>query len=118
MDNDKLPTPVNSASNKQPESISLSKFRDEYVVYVKKFKAKRYIKSIEYSFTRLIDFTGDVYLIQLTSKLLDNFITVIYSCSKSLDSLHYRTLKQHLLNQYFGSIFRIILLIKLNLLKW
>ena len=100
MDNDKPPTPVNSASGRSPEItslppalISLSQFRDEYVAYVKKFKAKSYIKSIEFIFKKLIDFTSDIPLMRLTTKILDNFITITYSRSKSSGSLYYRTLK-------------------------
>ena len=100
IDNDKPPTPVNSASGNSPEIIclppdliSLSQFQDEYVAYVNKFKAKSYIKSIEFIFKKLIYFTGDIPLAQLTTKVLDNFITITYSRSKSSGSLYYRTLK-------------------------
>lgn len=73
--------------------ITLSKFRDEYVEYIKATKSKSYVRSVQLSFKMLIDFTGDIMLTRLDLRTLDKFIVITYSRTKRGASLYYRTLK-------------------------
>lgn len=75
------------------ESILLSQFKEEYINYSKQSKSKHYIKSIGLSFRQLQSYTGDVTLSEISSRTLDQFITSVYSRSKSAAGLYHRTLK-------------------------
>jgi len=73
--------------------ISLSKFRDEYLEYIKTSKSKNYFLTVQNSFKRLLDFSGDINLNRIDVRLLDKFLTSTFSRTKSGASLYYRTLK-------------------------
>jgi len=73
--------------------IHLSKFREEYLEYSRQSKTKNYLKSISLSFRQLTMFTGNIPLNHLSTKVLDQFITLTNSRSKASAGLYYRTLK-------------------------
>ncbi|MDP2038090.1 MAG: tyrosine-type recombinase/integrase [Ignavibacteria bacterium] len=85
----------NNNCTQKPEciSITLSKFRDEYLNYVRITKSKYYIRSIETSFKFLIKFSGDVFLTTLDLRTLDKFLTFIFERTPSGAFVYYRTLK-------------------------
>jgi site-specific recombinase XerD len=75
------------------KNISLSQFYEEYKFYVSKSKSKHYQESIRFSFNQFIDYVGSILLSQVTTKLIDQFVTSVYSRSESAASLYFRTLK-------------------------
>lgn len=75
------------------ELILLSEFKEEYTKYSEKSKSKHYLKSIGLSFRQLTSYTGDISLSEISSRTLDQFITSVYSRSKSAAGLYHRTLK-------------------------
>ena len=77
----------------QTKNILLSKFRDEYVDYIKVTKSKSYLRSVKLSFKMLMDFTGDVLLCRLDVRTLDKFVITTFARTKRGASLYYRTLK-------------------------
>ena len=85
---EQLPEVSKTASN-----ILISKFRDEYVEYVQDSKSKHYIRSIKLSFKKLIDYAGDISLLELDLKTLDKFISYTYAKAPRAAALYYRTLK-------------------------
>jgi integrase len=74
-------------------SISLSKFQNEYVDYIKPTKSISYVRSIKLSFKMLIAFTGDLPLNKLELLTIDKFITHTFARTPRGASLYYRTLK-------------------------
>ncbi|MBE0569908.1 MAG: phage integrase SAM-like domain-containing protein, partial [Ignavibacteriaceae bacterium] len=74
-------------------SILLSKFKEEYIKYSEQSKSKHYLKSIGLSFRQLTSYTGDISLLEISTRTLDQFITSVYSRSKSAAGLYHRTLK-------------------------
>ena len=74
-------------------SISLSKFRDEYVSFLEPVKSKTYLRSVKLSFKMLLAFTGDIFLSKLELHTADKFITHTYARTPRGASLYYRTLK-------------------------
>lgn len=77
----------------QIKSISLSKFRDEYLSYIEGSKSKSYITSVKLSYKMLIQFAGDIKLNHLDLRTLDKFINITYARARRSSSLYYRTLK-------------------------
>ncbi|MFA5805903.1 MAG: tyrosine-type recombinase/integrase [Melioribacteraceae bacterium] len=75
------------------EPITLSKFQDEYLDYVRITKSKHYVRSVKTSFKILLQFSGDVYLNRLDLRTLDKFITSTFQRTQRGASLYYRTLK-------------------------
>jgi len=78
---------------KQPQIISLSKFRDEYIAFLCASKSKHYVRSVKLSFDMLIKFSGDIPLNWLDLRTLDKFINTTFSRAQKAASLYYRTLK-------------------------
>ena len=74
-------------------SISLSKFQDEHIKHVSFSKTKSYITSVKLSFRMLIKYTGDIKLLQINARVIDQFISETFSRSKYAAALYYRTLK-------------------------
>jgi len=74
-------------------SISLSSFKKEYINYVKQNKTRHYIRSIKLSFKQFMDFIGDIPLNQISTRLIDKFISGIYSRSPYAAKLYYSTIK-------------------------
>ena len=77
----------------QIKSISLTKFKEEYVEYIKPTKSQSYLRSIKLSFKMLIAFTGDLPLKRLELHTIDKFITHTFARTPRGASLYYRTLK-------------------------
>jgi site-specific recombinase XerD len=73
--------------------ITLNTFREEYFKYIRQSKSKSYAESIEYSFSQLLSFVGNIPIQNITKKISDQFVTFIYARSKSASNLYYRTLK-------------------------
>ncbi|MCL5028147.1 MAG: tyrosine-type recombinase/integrase [Bacteroidetes bacterium] len=71
----------------------LSKFNEEYSLYVSNSKSKSYLRSIGLSFSQLKLFCGDININWLDTRTLDKFITTIYARAPKAASLYYRTLK-------------------------
>ncbi|RJQ61042.1 MAG: hypothetical protein C4517_09275 [Stygiobacter sp.] len=82
---EKLPT--------QNQSISITKFQDEYVAYIEPTKSKSYIRSVKLSFKMLIAYAGDYLLSELELLTIDKFITHTFARTPRGASLYYRTLK-------------------------
>lgn len=57
------------------DCYSLSVFKKEYLEFLQPMKSKRYITSIELSFNQFISFCGDISLNQITTQILDRFIS-------------------------------------------
>ncbi len=74
-------------------SISLSVFKKEYINYVEQNKTRHYIRSIKLSFKQFMDFIGDIALNQISTRLIDKFISGIYSRSPYAAKLYYSTIK-------------------------
>ncbi len=75
------------------KSISLTKFKNDYIEYLQFTKSNSYIRSIKLSFKMLIEFAGDVKLDSITLHTLDKFINQTYASTQRGASLYYRTLK-------------------------
>ncbi len=73
--------------------ISLLVFCDEYIIYIQLSKSQSYAKSIQYYFSQLLQFVGNIPIQKITTKILDQFVTFIYARSKSASGLYYRNLK-------------------------
>jgi integrase/recombinase XerD len=73
--------------------LSLLDFKKEYVEYLKSIKSKRYITSIELSFNQFISFCGDISLNQITTQILDRFISSTFARTQRGAHQYYRTLK-------------------------
>ena len=73
--------------------ITLSKFQDEYLEYLRITKSKHYIRSVKTSLKILIEFCGDVYLNCLDARTIDKFTTATFQRTQRGASLYYRTLK-------------------------
>jgi hypothetical protein len=63
--------------------ISLSKFCDEYLEYIKTSKSKNYFLTVRNSFKRLLDFSGDINLNRIDIPLLDKFLISTFARTKS-----------------------------------
>ncbi len=72
---------------------SLSVFKKEYLEFLRPMKSKRYLTSIELSFNQFISFCGDIPLIQITTQILDRFISTTFSRTQRGAHQYYRTLK-------------------------
>lgn len=72
---------------------SILDFKNEYLEYLKPIKSKRYIISIELSFNQFISFCGSVILNQITTQMLDKFISTTFTRTQRGAHHYYRTLK-------------------------
>ena len=77
----------------KPINISLTRFQKEYVEYVTNSKSKHYLRSVNLSFSQLLSYSGDIFLQNLTTKILDKFIISTFARAPKAASLYYRTLK-------------------------
>ena len=86
-------------NGKQKESlqnkyISLSQFKEEYLKYVNNTKSKGYIRTVKYSFDKLINFlSDDVPMLKITVKNIEEFVSNGFELNKYGTALTYRTLK-------------------------
>ena len=78
----------------QKKYISLSQFKDEYYKYVANTKSKGYIRTVNYSFDKLIKFLStDIALLKVNVKNIEEFIAKSFEKNKYGTALTYRTLK-------------------------
>ena len=84
---------INTLNSSQIKSISLSQFKNEYLIYCNNTKSEKYISSIKYSFNALSEFTGEVPLKQISVKTVDIFIMTNFARTQRGAHLFYRTLK-------------------------
>jgi integrase/recombinase XerD len=78
----------------QNKYISLSQFRDEYYQNVSNTKSKGYIRTVNYSFDKLIKFlSDDIPLSKINVKNIEEFIANSFELNKYGTALTYRTLK-------------------------
>ena len=77
----------------QMKNVLLSKFNEEYSLYVSNSKSKSYLRSIGLSFSQLKLFCGDININWIDTRTLDKFITTVYARAPKAASLYYRTLK-------------------------
>ena len=86
-------------NGKQKESlqnkyISLSQFKEEYLKYVNNTKSNGYIRTVKYSFDKLINFlSDDVPMLKITVKNIEEFVSNGFELNKYGTALTYRTLK-------------------------
>lgn len=74
-------------------TLTLSKFKEEYLEYAKPVKSKKYCDSIAYSFKQFIGYCGDILLEEVTTRIVDKFINSTFSRTQRGAHLYYRTLK-------------------------
>jgi len=79
--------------NQSINQIKFSEFWNEYIKYAAGNKTKKYSKSIELSFRQLMNYSKDVFLQNLTPRILDQFIAERLSTSPWSALMYYRTLK-------------------------
>lgn len=72
---------------------SLTAFKKEYLEFLQPMKSKHYITSIELSFNQFISFCGDISLNQITTQILDRFISSTFARTQRGAHQYYRTLK-------------------------
>ncbi len=77
----------------QMKNVLLSKFNEEYSLYVSNSKSKSYLRSIGLSLSQLRLFCGDININWIDTRTLDKFITTVYARAPKAASLYYRTLK-------------------------
>jgi hypothetical protein len=75
------------------ESITLIQFKNEYVEYLKSSKSINYIRSVGLSFKTLLQYSGNLSLNQINHRILDKFITEIFTKTPRACVVYYRTLK-------------------------
>ena len=74
-------------------NINLSELQKEYLEYISSTRSKSYIRSVKLSFKQFQNFSNDIPLIRIDAKLIDKFVTSVFSNSKHAAALYYRTLK-------------------------
>ena len=78
----------------QSKYISLSQYKGEYLKYVTNTKSKGYIRTVNYSFNKLIKFLGDdIALSKINVKNIEEFVSSGFELNKYGTALTYRTLK-------------------------
>ncbi len=78
----------------QHKYISLSQFKEEYLKFATNTKSKGYIRSIKYSFDKLINFlSDDTPLLKISVKNIEEFVSNGFEVNKYGTALTYRTLK-------------------------
>lgn len=75
------------------KSLTLSKFKEEYLDYAKPIKSKKYVDSIAYSFKYLIKYAGDIELNKIDTRIVDKFINTTFTRTQRGAHQYYRTLK-------------------------
>ena len=74
-------------------SVSLSEFKEEYLSYIQQSKTAHYIRSVKLSFKQLTISIKDIPLNHISTRLIDQFISEVYSRSPYAAKLYYSTLK-------------------------
>jgi len=83
----------NLKSRSSVKNTSIKKFKDEYMIFMRRTHSQKYLSSINLSFNQLIHFTGDVPLKQITPKVTQSFLSETYARTKTGAVLYCRTLK-------------------------
>ena len=73
--------------------IKLSKYNEQYKQFMSRGYSPRYVRSIDLSFRRLIEFTGDIYLSEVTRVMVEDFISITFYKTNHSARLFNRTLK-------------------------
>ncbi len=82
------------ASKKKNDSIKLSLFFEEYKTYVSNTYSEKYLKkAVRPSFMALQKYVPDMLLNQISTRIIDQFISSASASSKHSASLYHRTLK-------------------------
>ncbi len=74
-------------------TLTLSKFKDEYLEYSRPIKSKKYFESISISFKQFISISGNLAIDEIDSRIVDKFITTTFSRTQRGAHHYYRTLK-------------------------
>jgi integrase/recombinase XerD len=77
----------------QNKEITLVNFIKEYLDSIKFTHSAAYVKSLEYTFKALLEFTGNIKLQKIDYQILEKFILKKFHKSKSTANLYYRNLK-------------------------
>ena len=85
--------PVANQITDSENQITISQFKEEYLDYTKSIKSKRYNMSIALSFRQFISLSGNLPLIEITSRMVDKFITSTFARTQRGAHQYYRTLK-------------------------
>jgi site-specific recombinase XerD len=78
---------------KEIKSIRLFDFRNEYLSHVAQTKSKSYRNSIVLSFSQFSGSVGNILLNDISTRIVDQFISKVYSNSPYAARLYYATLK-------------------------
>ena len=73
--------------------VKLSEFEEEYLSYIQQSKTAHYIRSVKLSFKQLTTTIKDIPLNHISTRLIDQFISEVYSRSPYAAKLYYSTLK-------------------------
>ncbi len=60
------------------KNITIKKFRDEYLEYIKIAHSQKYYESVQISFRMLLRSTGNILLINFTLRHVENFVLQTY----------------------------------------
>lgn len=74
-------------------TFTLSKFKEEFLEYIKPVRAKKYVGSNSYSFNYLIEYAGDLPLNKIKISTVDKFIHSTFTRVQRGAHHYYRTLK-------------------------
>jgi integrase/recombinase XerD len=80
-------------TKKSFQQTTLKNFKKEYEKLIEETRTRSYLKSVKLSFNQLIDFTGDINLNELDTKLAETFIQTTFKRANYSAGLYYRTLK-------------------------
>jgi len=79
---------------KKAPPITISKFREEYLLYIKQTGSKKYLSSVELSFRKFFDYLAkDIFLIDIDMITMEKFLLSVFTHSKYAAHLYLRTLK-------------------------
>lgn len=81
------------STSKTEKLHSLSSFKKEYLEFLRPMKSKRYLTSIELSFNQFIYFCSDISLKQMSTQIIDRFISTTFARTQRGAHHYYRTLK-------------------------
>ena len=79
--------------NGSKNKLSLKDFQTEYVEYISPIKSKKYLVSINLSFSQFISFCGNKNIEGITTLIIDKFITSTFGRTQRGAHQYYRTLK-------------------------
>lgn len=83
----------NIAKKEVIPEVKISQYHEQYKELMSRGHSLKYIRSIDLSFKMLKEFTGDIYISQITRPRAEDFISFTYKRSKHAARLYNRTLK-------------------------